>query len=105
MCSVRVRYNKIYSLSPDEVTRAFDIIKNYGIDTWDELEEALENKTFDLVLDYNKEAEGIEAVVAAVEESVSATGLSAESVTNLQQRYQDLGSGNKRSYHSSPEQI
>lgn len=85
-------YNKIYSLSPDEVTRAFDIIKNYGINTWDELEEALENKTFDLVLDYNKEAEGIEAVVAAVDESVSATGLSAESVTNLQQRYQDLES-------------
>lgn len=85
-------YNKIYSLSPDEVTRAFDIIKNYGINTWDELAEALENKTFDLVLDYNKESEGIEAVVAAVEESVSATGLSAESVANLQKRYQDLES-------------
>ena len=82
--------DKIYSLSPDEVTKSFDIIKKYGIKTWDELQEALENKTFDVVLNYDKEQEGMEKLLAAIEESMSATGLSSESIANIKARYQDL---------------
>lgn len=81
---------KIYSLSPDEVTKAFDLIKNYGIDTWDELAEAIENKTFDVVLNYDTEKEGQEKLLTAIEESLSATGLTSDSIDALKQRYQDL---------------
>ena len=87
---VDILKDKIYSLSPDEVTRAFDIIKKYGINTWDELVEALENKTFDVVVDLDTEKTGMDNLLAAIDESVSATGLSAESVANLKARYQDL---------------
>ena len=82
--------DKIYSLSPDDMTRAFDIIKKYGITTWDELQEALESKTFDVVLNYDKEKEGMDKLLSTIDESISATGLSEESISNLQSRYQDL---------------
>ena len=82
--------DKIYSLSPDEVTKSFDIIKKYGIKTWDDLVEALENKTFDVVVDLDTESEGIENLLTAIDESVSATGLSSESIANLKKRYQEL---------------
>lgn len=91
---VEVLKDKIYSLSPDDVTRAFDIIKKYGIKTWDDLVKALESKTFDVVLDYDAEKEGMDNLLAAIEESISATGLSAESIENLKKRYQDLDSFN-----------
>ena len=82
--------DKIYSLSPDEVTRAFDIIKKYGIKTWDDLVKALESKTFDVVLNYDAEKSGIDNFLTAIEESVSATGLSAESIANLKSRYSEF---------------
>lgn len=80
----------IYSLSPEDMLKSLDIIKKYGIKTWDELEEALKNKTFDIALDYNVEQTGIQQLTTAMEESVSATGLSADSIANLKARYQDL---------------
>lgn len=82
--------NKIYSLSPDELIKAFNLIKKYGLKTWDELEEALNNKTFDVVIDMATESDGFENLYKAIEESLSATGLSAESITELKKRYQDL---------------
>ena len=82
--------DNLYSLDPSKLTKAFDIIKKYGINTWDDLVEALENKTFDVVLDYSAEQEGIEKLLTAIEESISATGLSSESIENLKSRYQDL---------------
>lgn len=84
--------DKIYDLSPSEVTKSFDIIRNYGIRTWDELSEALERKTFDVVVDYNKEQQGLEDLATAINESVSATGLSEESIKKLKERYKDLES-------------
>ena len=80
----------LYSLDPHELTKAFNIVKKYGLKTWDELEDALKNKTFDVVLDYDKEKEGMDKLIAAIEESLSATGLSAESIDNLTERYQEL---------------
>ena len=82
--------NKIYQLSPDELTKAFDYIKDYGIKTWDDLESALHNKTFDVVVDFNTEKEGMDNFLTAVEESVSATGMSSDAIANLKSRYQDL---------------
>ena len=82
--------DKIYSLSPENMTRAFDIIKKYGINTWDELVEALENKTFDVVVDLDTEKTGIDNLLSAIDESISATGVSSESIANLKARYQDL---------------
>ena len=81
---------RLYTLSPEDFYRAFDLIKDYGIDTWEELVEALENQTFDIVLDYEVEQSGLEQVQTAIAESMSATGLSAESIAALQSRYQDL---------------
>lgn len=81
---------KVFSLSPEDVYRAFDIVKKYGITTWDELVEALEKRTFDVVLDYNVEKESIDKFLSAVDESVSATGLSDEAIANIKARYQDL---------------
>lgn len=82
--------NKIYQLSPDDLTKAFDYIKDYGIKTWDDLESALHNKTFDIVVDFNSEKEGMDNFLTAVEESVSATGMSSDAIANLKSRYQDL---------------
>lgn len=82
----------LYSFEPSKLTKAFDIIKKYGIKTWEELTEVLENKTFDVVLDYTAESESFEALQTAIEESTSALGLSSESIQNLQKRYQDLDS-------------
>lgn len=82
--------SKLYSLKPDELTKAFDYVKKYGIKTWDELYKALQNKTFEVVLDYNAEKEGREKLLAAIEESMSATGLTSESIANIKARYQDL---------------
>ena len=82
--------NNLYSLDADQLTNAFDIVKKYGIKTWDELETALENKTFDISLDIDVESEGIEKVTTAFEESTSAAGLSAESIDNIKSRYRDL---------------
>lgn len=87
---VRELKDKIYTLSPDKLYKAFDLIKKYGITTWEELQEALESKTFEVVLNYDKEKEGMEKLLTAIEESISATGLSEESISNLQNRYQDL---------------
>ena len=84
--------DKIYDLSPDELTKAFDIVKTYGITTWDDLEKHLQNKTFDIVLEYDTEKEGLDNLSSAIEESISATGLSAESIENLEKRYKDLDS-------------
>lgn len=80
----------VYSLSPDEVTKAFDYIKDYGIDSWSELIDALENNTFEVVLDLETEKTGIEALNTAITESASATGLSAESIKALTDRYKEL---------------
>lgn len=87
---VEILKDKIYSLSPDEVTRSLDIIKKYGVKTWDDLVEALESKTFDVVLNYDAEKEGMDGLLTAIEESVSATGLSAESIAKLKSRYSEL---------------
>lgn len=81
---------QIYSMSPDKLYKSFDLIKKYGIKTWDELQKALSSKTFDVVLNYNTEQEGIEKLNEAIQESLSATGLSAESIANLKSRYEDL---------------
>lgn len=81
---------KIYSLSPNELMKAFNIIKQYGIKTWNELEKALNEKTFDVVVDYDKEQTGIENLQKAIKESISATGLSAESISSLKSRYSEL---------------
>ena len=82
--------DNLYSLSPNDLMRSFDIVKKYGIKTWDDLVKALENKTFDIVLEYDAEQEGIQQLSTAIEESISATGLSSESIANLKARYQDL---------------
>lgn len=84
--------DNVFDLSPDEMIKALNIVKNYGIDTWDELKEALDKKTFDIVVEYDVEAEGLEKLQTALEETVSATGLSAESVGSIKARYQDLDS-------------
>ena len=78
------------SLSPDEITRALDYIRKYGIDTWDDLQAALENKTFEVVVDFNTESESLEKLNTAMEESASSAGLTADSIAALKDRYQDL---------------
>lgn len=80
----------VYSLSPDEVTKAFDYINNYGIKTWDELQEALSNKMFEKSINLEVETEGLNNLNNALSESASSTGLTAESVENLTSRYQNL---------------
>ena len=80
----------VYSLAPDEMAKAFAIVKEYGIKTWSELQEALKNKTFDVVVDYDVEAAGFDKLQTALSETASSTGLSAESIAALQEQYQDL---------------
>lgn len=81
---------QIKALSPDKITKAYDYIKSYGLKTWDEIESALNNKTFEIVVDYKAEKEGMDNFLTAVEESVSATGMSSDAIANLKSRYQDL---------------
>lgn len=78
------------SLSPDEITRSLDYIRKYGIDTWDDLQAALENKTFEVVVDFDTESENLEKLNTAMEESASSAGLTADSIAALKDRYQDL---------------
>lgn len=80
----------VYSLSPDEMTKAFDYITDYGIDSWDELLSALENKTFEPTIDLKIETEGLAKLSAAISESTSATGLAEESISSLTKRYSEL---------------
>ncbi|MDO4842124.1 MAG: hypothetical protein Q3982_05550 [Phoenicibacter congonensis] len=80
----------ILSLSPDELIKSFDIIKRYGIQTWDDLQSALENRTFDIVVDFDTESESFTKLNTALSQAASATGLTAESVEALTQRYAEL---------------
>lgn len=84
--------DNLYSLNPDEITKVFDLVKKYGLTTWKEISEALENETFTFTLDYDAESKGLENLNTAIEESLSATGLSAESIENIKARYQELDS-------------
>lgn len=80
----------ILSLSPEEMLKAFDIIKLYGIQTWDDLQSALANKTFDIVVDFSTESENFTKLNTALSQAASATGLTSESVEVLTQRYAEL---------------
>lgn len=85
-----VTTDMVYALSPDDVTRAFDYIKNYGISSWDELINALENNTFETVMDFTVESEGMDNLFSAMKESVTSTGLTSDSIAKLKARYQEL---------------
>lgn len=81
---------QVKSLSPEELTKALDYIKRYGIQTWDDLQSALENKTFEIVVDFSSETENYAKLNTALSQAASATGLTAESVEVLTQRYAEL---------------
>lgn len=85
-----VTTDMVYALSPDDVARAFDYIKDYGISSWDELITALENNTFETVMDFSVESEGMDNLFTAMKESVASTGLTADSISKLKARYKEL---------------
>lgn len=80
----------VLTLSPGEILKSLDIVKTYGIQTWNDLQSALENKTFEIAIDFETESESFAKLNTALNESVSATGLASESMEALQERYQDL---------------
>ena len=87
---VEITKDQLLTLNPNQITKSYDIIKKYGIKTFDDLQEAIDNQTYDVIIDLDAERGGMEALRAAIDESVSATGLSSESISELQSRYQDL---------------
>lgn len=87
---VKITKGQLLELDPSQITKAYDIIRNYGIKTFDDLQDRLNNQTYDVIIDLEAEQGGMEALRAAIDESVSATGMSIESVEKLQSRYQDL---------------
>lgn len=81
---------KVNQLSPDELTKAFDYVEDYGIQTWDDLESALHDKTFEVVVDFDIEKEGFDNFLNAAKESITSTGLTGDSVEKLKSRYESL---------------
>lgn len=59
---------KVNQLSPDELTKSFDYIEKYGLKTWDELESALKEKTFDIVVDIDTKKEELDNLITNVKQ-------------------------------------
>ena len=83
-------YDEILSLPANDITRALNLVKKYGIKTIGELREALAKGTYDAAFDFSKESESFSKLNTALSESASATGLTADSVAELTKRYGEL---------------
>ena len=59
---------KVNQLSPDELTKSFDYIEKYGLKTWDELESALKEKTFNIVVDIDTKKEELDNLITNVKQ-------------------------------------
>ena len=85
------------SLSPEEQAIAADLDKRFYTDAWDIATWAKEIKkqaalTLPVELDIPSEQEALNQIKSALQENWSATGLTEESISNLQERYKDLES-------------
>ena len=82
--------NKANSLSAAQINQAYSYITNYGVKTWKELQSAFANNTYGQLIDLESETESLKNFNTAISESASATGMSADSLTNLSERYKDV---------------
>lgn len=83
-------YDEMLSMPVDELYRAITLVKKYGITSIAELRKSLAEKTFDVAFDFSKESESFTKLNTALNESASATGLTADSVAELTKRYSEL---------------
>lgn len=77
-------------LTPDQLLNARDLAGRFGIETLKELQAALDGQILEASVDIKLEKEGFEGVVSAMNEAMSATGLTGYSITSLIKRYQGL---------------
>lgn len=82
--------NLVDSLSASQINSAYSYLTKYGVTTWAELQSAFANHTYDTLIDLKAETESLKNFNTAISESASATGLSAESLTNLNGRYKEV---------------
>ena len=90
LSDVSSRGTLLDAFSPEQLQKAYSYALNYGISTLEQLKSALENETFETKIDFSVEAEGIQSLNAAMAESASAAGLTAESMSALKERYAEL---------------
>ena len=91
---VDINKEQLLSLDADQISQAFDIVKDYGIKSFEDLQEALNKKTFEVNIDIAAEQEGFDALQTAIDEATSAAGMSAESIDKIEARYRDLAGYN-----------
>lgn len=82
--------SELFAMSPDKISEAFNLAKQYGLQSFEDVRSALENETFSIKVDIDVEADGLSKVQSALNEAASATGLTSESINELKLRYQDL---------------
>lgn len=85
----------VNGLSDDDLKIVYDMVlntdtANYTLQDWIDALELYKAEYSDFELDIGVEQAGISAVTTALSESVSATGLAAESISALESRYADL---------------
>lgn len=78
------------SLSLNQIDQAFNYIKSYGVSSWKELQSAFANNTYGSLIDIKAETESLKNFNTAISESASATGMSADSLTHLSERYKEV---------------
>lgn len=88
----KVAKNFLDSLSAEELGVLVDIIPQLDADTtFEEIQSLIDEKmAVEFKFDITSQIEGVEAFNTALEEARSATGLTAESITALKGRYEDL---------------
>lgn len=90
----KIKGEDLLTLDADQISKAFDVAKDYGIKTFEDLQEALNKKTFEVNIDIAAEQEGFDDLQTAIDESTSAAGMSAESIDKIEARYRDLAGYN-----------
>ena len=83
-------YDEMLSIPVDQLYKAITLVKKYGITSIEELRRSLTEKTFDSPFDFAKESESFTKLNTALNESASATGLTADSIAELTNRYSEL---------------
>lgn len=89
---LRVLEERLSKLSDEDFAIAQELVSSGEITSWNQLTRAIEK--YKLSLYFAAEKESLSSLTKAMSESSSATGLTAESVGSLIQRYKDLGSYN-----------
>lgn len=83
-------FDQLITMSAGDLQKAYKLVTEYGIDSYEDLQKYMDMNIIDLSINVDTEKKELEELQNAIEESTSATGLSAESVSKLTARYRDL---------------